>query len=267
MYRSLLFVPGNRRDRFEKAIAAGADAVCIDLEDAVAHSDKAMGRQAVVDFLAGAGLQGLGFRINGLDSPYWRDDCAALQGAPAAFAMIPKVDSAEQVAAVRSTFGVAAPGLWPIIESVRGLRAVWDIAASPGVEGLLFGAYDLSADIGCEPTWDSLLYARGRTVAAAAHARVDLLEAPWLDVRDDAGLRQAAKAAKAMGFTGASCIHPRQVGPVREVFSPTEEEVRQARRVIDAFDAADQGVVLLDGKLIELPVVRAARNVLAKVGG
>ncbi len=248
-------------------MAAGADAVCIDLEDAVAPSDKGEGRRSVVEFLARGGRAGVGVRINSLDSPYWRDDCAALKGASAAFVMIPKADSAEQALAVRSELGARSLRLWPIVESVRGLRAVWDIASSPGVEGLLFGAYDLSADIGCEPTWESLLYARGRTVAAAASARVDLLEAPWLDVKDEAGLRRSVRLAKAMGFTGASCIHPVQVAAVNEAFSPTAEEVGQARRVLEAFDAAGQGVALLDGKLIELPVVRSARNILAKVGG
>lgn len=218
-------MPGNRPDRFAKALATGADAVCVDLEDAVAPQSKAEARTIVADFVRRGPRPGLGVRINSPTTELWADDCDALRGAPAAFIMIPKPESAEQMIEVRDRLGPGGPPLWAIIESVRGLLAVRDIAGVAGVGGLLFGAYDLSADIGCEPQWDSLLYARGKVVIAAAEAGVELLEAPWIDVSDAAGLVQSARKAKAMGFTGCSCIHPTQIGPVNEVFTPSTEEI------------------------------------------
>jgi len=266
MYKSLLFVPGNRPERFDKALASGADTVCIDLEDAVAPQLKAEARGIVADRLKTAPDPRFGVRINSPATTLWEADCDALAGLPLAYVMIPKVESAEQVAAVRARLGKDSPPIWGLMESVRGLREAWDIAASPGVAGLMFGAYDFSAEVGCEPTREALLYARGAIVAAATLAGVDLIDSPWLDVGDDAGLNAEARRAKAMGFGGMACIHPGQVAGVHAVFAPTPEEVDQARRLLDAFDKAEGGVALLDGKLVELPLARVARRTLRKAG-
>jgi citrate lyase beta subunit len=267
VYKSLLFVPGYRPDRFEKAVAAGPDAVCIDLEDAVAPHAKHEACSVVAEYLQRGARHGLGVRINGPTTDLWHEDRDALRCAPSAFVMIPKPESAEQVTRVSSRLGPGHPPLWAVIESVRGLQAVRDIAAVTGLAGLLFGAYDLSADLGCEPQWDCLLYARGTVVAAGAETGLELLEAPWLGVADEVGLSEAAFRAKTMGFTGCSCIHPKQVRRVNEVFTPATAEVEPARRVLEAFERSEGGVALLDSKLIEAPIVRSARRVLDKAGG
>ena len=264
-FRSLLFVPGNRPERFEKALVAGADAVCIDLEDAVAPDAKGEAREAVRVFLAQGVRPGVGVRVNGPTSEHLDADCRAISGLPLAFVMIPKVESPGQVASLRIRLGDEIP-LWPIIESPEGLRQAWDIAAVPGVGGVLFGAADYSAEVGCTLEWDALLYARGALAAAAARAGVELLDVPYLDIGDTAGLAESTRRAKALGFTGRACIHPNQVASVNAAYTPLVSEVERAERIIAAFDAADGAAALLDGKLIELPVVRAARRTLERAG-
>ncbi|WP_397421872.1 HpcH/HpaI aldolase/citrate lyase family protein [Phenylobacterium sp.] len=264
-FRSLLFVPGNRPERFEKALGAGADAVCFDLEDAVAPEAKDAARAAVIDFLSRGGRAGLGVRINGPASEHLDADCRALSGLPVAFVMIPKVESPGQVASLSLRLGDARP-LWPIIESPEGLRQAWDIASAVGVGGVLFGAADYSAEVGCTLEWDALLYARGALAAAAARAGVELLDVPYLDIADETGLADSTGRAKALGFTGRACIHPGQVEIVNTAYTPAAAEVDRARRIVSAFDASNGGAALLEGKLIELPVVRAARRTLERTG-
>jgi len=258
-YRSLLFVPGSRPDRFERAAVAGADAVCIDLEDAVAPDGKDAARPAAVAALDGR----FGVRVNAVGSPEGDADLEALAGATPVFVMIPKAASASDIAAVRAA--TAAP-LWPIVESAQGLFAAWDIAAAPGVAGVLFGGADFAADLGCTMEWEPLFHARGVLAAACARAGVELLDVPHLDIADEADLIASTRRIKAMGFTGRACIHPVQIEPVHTVFMPTGAEIAHARRVVDAFVAAGGGAALLDGKLIEKPLIRAARRVLNHAG-
>ena len=263
-FRSLLFVPGNRPERFGKALSAGADAVCIDLEDAVAPDAKGDARAAVTAFLALGARPGLGVRVNGPASEHLDADCRALSGLPLAFAMVPKVEAPGQLISLRLRLGDEVP-LWPIIESPEGLRQAWDIAAVQGVAGVLFGAADYSAEVGCTLDWDALLYARGALAAAAARARVELLDVPYLDLADADGLATSTRRAKALGFTGRACIHPNQVGAVNAAYTPSPAEAERARQIVEAFDAAGGAAAQLDGKLIELPVVLAARRTLERV--
>jgi len=261
-FRSLLFVPALKPERFARAIASGADAVCIDLEDAVAPADKPQGRAEAVAYLQAArsGVA-VGVRINAVTTEWCAAD-AAEAGPLADFVMVPKAESAEQLAQIAK----AAPGkpLWPLVETGEGLRRAWEIAAAPGVQGVLFGAFDYSADVGCTMEWEPLLFARGQLAAACGRARVELLDAPSGDIRDGAALEASTRRAKALGFTGRSCIHPDQVAVVNTVFTPTEAELAQARRIVEAFDAAAGQAAQLDGKLIELPVALAARRVLGR---
>jgi citrate lyase subunit beta/citryl-CoA lyase/(S)-citramalyl-CoA lyase len=179
------------------------------------------------------------------------------------FVMLPKAAHAEELAILASVLGPRAR-LFPILESAEGLRNVWDICAAPQVEAVLFGGADYSADLGAALTWEAMLHARGALAAAAARAGVALFDVPHLDVEDDAGLAESTQRAKALGFTGRACIHPRQVATVNAAFTPTSAEVERARRVIAALEEAKGAAALLDGKLIELPVIRAAERVLAR---
>jgi len=259
-YRSLLFVPGSRPDRFDKAARAGADAVCIDLEDAVPPDGKDAAREAAV--AARDGLFGL--RVNAVGTAESEADLDSLAAAKPVFVMIPKAASAADVAALGAA--TDAP-LWPIVESAGGLHAAWEIAAAPGVAGVLFGGADYAADLGCTMEWEPLFHARSVLVAACARAGVELLDVPHLDIADELDLSASTRRIKAMGFTGRACIHPSQIGPVHAVFTPTEAEIARARRILEAFEAAGGGAALLDGKLIEKPLIRAAMRTLEHVGG
>lgn len=267
--RSLLFVPGSRPDRIAKALAAGADGVCIDLEDAVPPAGKDEARHAVMAALAEprtGGAPRLGFRINSPRTPAGLADLAAYahREGRADFLMIPKVSHAEELVIIAEALGgPEAPPLWPVIESALGLKHAFEIASAPGVEGVLFGGADYAADLAITMDWEPLLHARGTLAAAAAAAGVELMDVPWLDVEDEAGLAETTVRAKALGFTGRACIHPKQVAGVAAAFTPGEDELARARAILAAFDKAEGGAALFNGKLIELPVIRAARRTLA----
>ena len=286
-WRSILFVPGDRPDRFAKALAAGADAICIDLEDAVAPGRKAGARTSVARFLAempsssrpragdasGSRLHII-VRVNDPDSDEGRRDAGALAGGlrPDAF-MIPKVTTADGMHRAGCLLGEDVP-LIPIIETALGLenavqigaaspaRGVSRARAAPTVGALIFGGFDLSAELGAEPGWEPLLYARSRVVHAAALSELDAIDMPSRDLRDLAGLRSEAVKARRLGFAGKVAIHPAQIPVIHEVFTPSPEEVKRARRILDADRAAGGGAVALEGRMVDRPVVEAARRVL-----
>lgn len=259
-HRSLLFVPGARPERFEKALAAGADVTCIDLEDGTPPQSKDEAREATAAFVK---TRSAGVRINGVGTPWFDADVQALKGVGGlSMVMLPKAESADQIALTAERLGAGHAPLWAVIESAEGLKNAWDIAAAPGLQGILFGGADYSVDIGSDMEWDALAYARGALTAACARAGIQLMDVPYLDVRDPAGLIASTRRVKAMGFTGRACIHPDQVSGVREAFAPTPAQIDHARKVIETFDAAQGGPALLNGKLIDLPILRAANRVL-----
>jgi citrate lyase beta subunit len=267
--RSLLFVPASRPDRFAKALAAGADLVCADLEDAVAPGDKPAAREAALGFLReAAGAAARAVRMNGLRTPEGIADLAAIAslGDVAGALLLPKAEHAEEIAildAVLSASG-SALSLIPLIESARGIRNAADIAAaSPRVSALFLGGVDLAAELGVAPDATGLATARGLLVLAARGAGVGLIDVPSLDVRDaEAGGRDAL-AAKRLGFTAKAVLHPAQVAGVNAAFTPTEAELAEAVRYRRAFAAAKGGVATLDGKLVEKPVIKRMEQVIA----
>ena len=260
--RSLLFVPGARSDRFAKAAATEADTVCIDLEDAVAPKDKDGARRAALDWLAAQNDPRLGLRVNQVGTEAGAADLDALKGAKGiGFIMVPKPTSTDDLDRVSDAYG--RPGLVPVMESARAVQRSDAIADHEAVVAGVYGAIDLSADIGCQLAWEPHLYARSRCALAFGAARKTLFDVPYLDVADPDGLHAETLRSKALGIPARAAIHPAQLGPIHAALSPTDEEVAHARRVVDAFDAAEDGLALLDGKLIELPVVKGARRVLA----
>lgn len=267
--RSMLFLPGLRTDRFERAAASNADIVCLDLEDAVAPQLKAQAREAVLSTLNGQrGGVRLAVRINGAGSPDGADDLLALATAeaPPDIVVLPKANGPEEIGWLISMLPphFAQAELFAIIETARGLEAACRIAtASPRVTTLVFGAADLCAELGCTLAWEPLLYARSRVVHAAAIAGLAVMDVPYLDVDDETGLRAEVAAVRRLGFTAKAAIHPKQVSGINEGFAPSAAEEQRARRVLEAFDACKDGVCLLDGRLVELPVIRAARRTLS----
>lgn len=267
--RSLLFVPASRPDRFGKALAAGADLVCADLEDAVAPAYKPAARQAGLGFLRDKGDgPARSVRMNGLRTPDGIADLSAIAalGGAAGALLLPKAEHAEEIAILDAvlTASGSALSLIPLIESARGIRNASDIAAaSPRVLALFLGGVDLAAELGVAPDATGLATARGLLVLAARGAGVGLIDVPSLDVRDaEAGGRDAL-AAKRLGFTGKAVLHPAQVAAINTAFTPTEAELAEAARCLRAFAAAKGGVTTLDGKLVEKPVVKRMEQVLA----
>lgn len=269
--RSFLFVPGTGPEMFPKALAAGPDIVCVDLEDAVAPTDKARARAATLALFAGqpdGGSCELLVRINALGTRDGLADLLAILAAdpPPPGIMLPKVRSADEIRLLDEILDGedSALRLQVIIETNAGLEACADIArASPRIDALLFGAVDMAAELRVDPTWDALLYARQRLVHAAAGAGVDLIDVPFLDLNDDAGLERAAAAAAAIGMTGKGAIHPRQLPVIERHFTPSDEAIAEARRITAAFEAAGTGLVVVDGKLVEKPVLRSMYRRLA----
>ncbi|MEM1381069.1 MAG: CoA ester lyase [Pseudomonadota bacterium] len=264
LWRSLLFVPGARPDRFEKAVAAGADLTCIDLEDAVAPDGKDDARKETLAYLAATSdrVSPVGLRVNGYGTTWFDDDLATLESAQGVdFVMMPKPLALSEIDAVRDAYG--QDRIIVVMETARSIGLAEEIADHPAVCGAVYGAIDLAGEIGCDLSWEAHLYARSRCAAAFGAARKVLFDVPYLDVKDPEGLKAATKRAQALGIHARAAIHPAQLEPIHEALAPTAEEVTHAERVVAAFEAANGGVALLDGKLIELPVIKAARRTLA----
>jgi citrate lyase beta subunit len=272
--RSALFTPGNRAERFAKAAATGADALIFDLEDAVAPADKGRARDAVIAHFSGDFRKGLargqvaGLRVSNAHTPAGLRDLLALADSRVVpdFVLLPKLESPFEVhLAARHLSGVqAAVPFICAIESARGLEAAIDIAhASPRVRALALGGADLAVDLRADNSWEPLLFARSRLVQAAAVAGIGLFDSPHFDLTDDAGLADASRRAKALGFTGKLAVHPRQVPIVQSAFMPTADEIARAERIVAALEAAGGNVCELDGQMVEGPIVRAAHRVLA----
>lgn len=258
-----LFVPGDRPERFAKAAASEADAVIIDLEDAVDAAAKPQARKNLLTH----GLSGKPVlaRINGADSPYWADDLAALKAARLDGVMVPKAETAEALAEVAAAAGPQV-AIIPLIETAVGLANVDAVLRAPGVVCIGFGSLDFGLDLDCVPDWEPLLFTRSTLVLASRLAN----RAPPIDgvtpTLDDPALVEAeARRARALGFGGKLAIHPRQVGAIHAAFRPTEREVAWATRVAAA--AKDGAALKVDGQMVDRPLVERALKVLRRSAG
>jgi len=269
--RSFLFVPGSGLDMFPKAIATGADIVCVDLEDAISPAHKAGARDATLGRFAAEpdfGRSEVLVRINALRTADGLADVLAVlktRTVPTGL-MLPKVKSPDEIRLLDELLDGAGSKLrlQVIIETNEALEAAHEIAkASERIDSLLFGGVDMAADLRVEPTWEALLYARTRCVHAAASAGVDLIDVPFLDLNDMDGLAREAERAAAIGMTGKGAIHPKQLPVIEKYFSPSADRIAYARRCIAAFEDAGTGLVVVDNKLLEKPVLRSMYRVLA----
>lgn len=268
--RSLLFVPGLRPDRFEKALDCGADIVCVDIEDAVPLPRKEEARELTLPLFAREMHPHVEtmVRVNPLSTPEGLRDILALRecAAPPKALMLAKPGSAAEIRLYDELLQGSCADIrfHVIIESTDGLANVMDIAsASTRIDSLLFGAVDMSADLRAAKTWETLLYARSRVVHAAARNDLDLLDVPWLNLDDQDGLKKEAEMSDALGFTGKASIHPKQIPVINDVFSPSADLVDRARRILAEFEKDTTGLVVVDGELIERPVIRSMLRVLA----
>ncbi|MDQ8030776.1 MAG: CoA ester lyase [Bordetella sp.] len=272
--RSLLFVPASRPERFAKALQSGADCVILDLEDAVAPQQKDAARDALVQALAALGSQDLArtlVRINAGDTAWHASDLQAL--APWAArglcgVVVPKSEAAATLQGVAQALGPAA-ALVPLVESLAGLDAIDLLARAPQVARLAFGHLDFQLDLGmrCSAEEGELAPVRLALVAASRRAQ---LPAPIDGVTADTANRELlladARRARAFGFRAKLCIHPAQVAPVNESFSPSESEQAWARRVTEGAQAHRGQAFSLDGRMVDLPVIRLAMMTLEQAG-
>jgi len=264
-YRSQLFVPGNRSDRFEKACQSAADLVCIDLEDAVGPADKDTAREDVLVWLEQTQHNHVSLRINGLDTPEGRMDIKALaqSGLDLPFVMIPKAASRDALEDLAQELPAALGPFFAIIESAIGLVNCNDILACDRVKMAMYGMIDYAGDVDCDLSWETHLYGRSKMVAAATAFDVLLFDVPHINVRDLDDCEATTRQAKALGMHARSAIHPAQIDRIHAALTPSDDEAAYAARVIEAYDAAKGNVVLLDGKFVEAPVVKRAQRILA----
>ncbi len=268
--RSLLFVPGLRPDRFEKALESGTDIVCVDIEDAVPLPRKDEARELTFPLFEKdrPGDVETMVRINPLSTPEGLKDILALRDCarPPKALLLAKPGSAAEIRLYDELLQGKCADIrfHVIIESTDGLANVMEIAnASPRIDSLLFGAVDMSADLRAEKTWETMLYARSRVVHAAARYGLDLLDVPYLTLDDEAGLKLEAEMSSALGFTGKASIHPKQIPVINGVFSPSPDLIERAKQILEAFERDSTGLLLVGGELIERPVIRSMQRVLA----
>jgi citrate lyase subunit beta / citryl-CoA lyase len=259
--RTFLFVPGDRPDRFAKAAACGADAVVLDLEDAVAPRAKPGAREHVRDWL-GQGNQAV-VRINAGDTAWYADDVAMIAALPGTVTavMVPKAEEPGRLEAL--SHGLPC-GIIPLIESAAGVLGAAAVCAAAGVIRPAFGSIDLAAQLGVDhQARDALRHARSAlALAAAASGRAAPVDGVTTSLADDSRLRADLEHAVMLGFTGKMCIHPRQVGVANKYLSPSAAEVAWARQVIAA--AAGGSVTVRDGQMIDRPVVLRAQAIAAR---
>tara|TARA_B100000886_G_scaffold63198_1_gene39351 strand:+ start:1336 stop:2214 length:879 start_codon:yes stop_codon:yes gene_type:complete len=269
--RSFIFTPGLKPEMFPKAIKSGTDMVCVELEDGIAPQDKNLARKLAIKLFETKqnddGIERI-LRINSLREKFGIDDVQAIlnTNTPPPALMIPKVKSSEEIVLLDSLLTEKRHNcrLHIIIETNEGLEKAYDIAnCSNRIDALFFGGVDMSAELRCENKWEPLLYARSRIVHAASSAGIDAIDVPFLDLDDPEGMKQEAIKAKGLGFSGKGSIHPKQIPILNEVFTPSEEVIQRAKKITSTFEKANTGLVVIDGKLIEKPVLREMYRILA----
>jgi citrate lyase subunit beta/citryl-CoA lyase len=279
--RSFLFAPGNHARRVEKALSLDADAVILDLEDAVATAEKRATRDAVSAALARPRRALLYVRVNAVDTEFCYGDLTAILRPGLDGVILPKVESAAGLATadwllaqLEREQGLTPRGidLVPIIETARGLNQIDAVLATgTRVRHIAFGAGDFTLDVNM--AWSrgeaELAYARAKIVTASRTAGIEApFDTVWVDLADEEGLEASARTALGFGFQGKMCIHPNQIAVVNRVFTPSEAEIAFAERVVAAFAQAEvegSAAIQLDGKFIDYPILYRAQRVLKKI--
>jgi (S)-citramalyl-CoA lyase len=266
--KSWLFTPATKADRFGRAAEVHADALIIDLEDAVALLDKQKARTAALQYLAqpAQGRLPCALRINAPVTRTGIEDLRSLLESSAApdYIILPKCDSPAFIRMVRTLLDQAAKDteMIALIESAKAVEALPDIVGSevrPGA--LMFGAADMEADLGAKTGWEPLLFVRSRIVQVAASAGIVAVDSPFFDIADLEGLKKETTAARDLGFHGKAAIHPKQISVINEVFVPSDEEVAKARQILAV---NQQGVGSVDHQMVDEAIARKARRTLER---
>jgi len=284
--RALLYMPGDDRHKIQKATTLGVDSICMDLEDGVAANKKAEARSVIAQAMKELdfGDSECCIRINSIGSGLEKRDLAAALAAEPNSIVIPKIETAEQVSWVSerieiyeltSHLNVGSIRLLIGVETAKGILNLKEIAeADKRLEAIIFGAEDYAASIGATRTKEGteVLYARSAVITACAANDLQAIDMVYIDFRDLEGLRVEAEQGAGLGFSGKQIIHPNQVVPVQEAFTPSDEAIEYAKRVVKSFKASEKegkGAYALDGKMIDMPLLKNAQKVLerAKAAG
>ncbi|GGB32547.1 acyl-CoA lyase subunit beta [Oceanisphaera marina] len=266
--QTLLFVPANRPERFDKALASGADAIIIDLEDAVPAAEKDAASGTLATWLDSQPANSVLIRINGTGSPWFNQDTNLCRSAAVAGIIVPKADDP---AALKELAHITEKPLLPFIESAVALARLNEIAAAPGVTRLLFGKLDLALDLGMDyppPAGEALnetafLYARSQLVMCSrVHGLAAPIDAIYTAIHDAKGLTDYARQGMRLGFSGFLLIHPAQVAPAQKALTPTSAQISWARHIMDAEQREKGAVVAVSGNMVDTPVMARARRIL-----
>lgn len=278
--RALLYMPGDNWKMITKSITLGVDSICMDMEDGAAVNKKAEARATIVK-----ALQELDFgtsekltRINSVGSGWEKDDIEAVLPHRPDGIVIPKVESFEHIEwATRIIEAAELKHGWPInsiriligLETAKGLMNLKEIASHPRLDAIIFGGEDFAASIGATRTKDAieLLYAREAVVVACAANDLQAIDIVTIDYRDLDALRIESEFGAGLGFSGKQIIHPNQVSVVQTAFTPSEEAIAHAKRIVETFEASQKdgrGAYSLDGKMIDMPLLKNAQKILAR---
>jgi citrate lyase beta subunit len=262
--RSFIFTPGLKPEMFPKAISSGADMVCIELEDGIAIKDKDEARKntfkALETLEVKSGVE-LVVRVNCQRTKFGLMDLEAVVSSKTNVKaiMLPKVKTPDEITFIDDMLTDCGldTDLHVIMETNEALESIYDIAhASKRIVALYFGGVDMAAELRVPNEYKNLIYARSRLVHAGASVGVDVIDVPYLDLEDMDGMKIEAELVRDLGFTGKGSIHPKQINMLNEIFTPSKEEIIKAKRIVDQFNESDTGLVVIDGKLIEKPVLR-----------
>ena len=266
--RSFIFTPGLTPSMFPKAIASGADMVCIELEDGIAIKDKNEARKNTIEALKSLEVKNdveLVVRINCQRTKFGLLDLEAFisSGLKVKALMLPKVKTPDEITFIDDllTDSGLDTDLHVIMETNEALENIYDIAhASKRTVALYFGGVDMAAELRVANNYQNLLYARSKLVHAGASVGIDVIDVPYLDLEDMEGMKKEAELVRDLGFTGKGSIHPKQINVLNEIFTPPQEEITKAKKILDQFSESDTGLVVIDGKLIEKPVLREMKR-------
>ena len=262
--RSFIFTPGLKPEMFPKANASGAEMVCMELEDGIAIKDKNEARKNTIEALetleVKSGVE-LVVRVNCQRTKFGLLDLEAFISAKTKVKaiMLPKVKTPDEIAFIDDLLTDCGldTDLHVIMETNEALESIYEIAnASKRIVALYFGGVDMAAELRVPNEYKNLIYARSKLVHAGASVGVDVIDVPYLDLDDMDGMKKEAELVRDLGFTGKGSIHPKQINMLNEIFTPSKEEIVKAKRIVDQFNASNTGLVVIDGKLIEKPVLR-----------
>ena len=262
--RSFIFTPGLKPDMFPKAIESGADMVCIELEDGIAIKDKDEARKNTIDALKTLEVKSdveLVVRVNCQRTQFGLLDLESFISSKINIRaiMLPKVKTPDEITFIDDllTDSNLDTDLHVIMETNDALENIYDIAhASKRIVALYFGGVDMAAELRVPNEYKNLIYARSKLVHAGASVGVDVIDVPYLDLDDMDGMKKESELVRDLGFTGKGSIHPKQINILNEIFTPSKEEIMKAKKIVDQFNESNTGLVVIDGKLIEKPVLR-----------